>query len=48
MIASALEREESRGVHTRSDYPAADPTWVRPIGVTQPPLAIEPLALTPV
>ncbi len=41
MIASALEREESRGVHTRSDYPLADPSWVRPISLTRPPLAIE-------
>ena len=41
MIASALEREESRGVHTRSDYPDADPAWVRPISLTRPPLAIE-------
>ena len=41
MIASALEREESRGVHTRSDYPLADPNWVRPIALTRPPLPIE-------
>ncbi len=41
MIASALERDESRGVHTRSDYPLADPSWVRPISLTRPPLAIE-------
>jgi succinate dehydrogenase / fumarate reductase flavoprotein subunit len=24
---SALEREESRGGHTRDDFPAADPEW---------------------
>jgi len=41
MIASALAREESRGVHTRSDFPLADPTWVRPIALTRPPLPIE-------
>ena len=41
MIAAALEREESRGVHTRSDFPQADPAWARPITLTRPPLAIE-------
>ncbi len=46
MIASALEREESRGVHTRSDYPQADPAWVRPIALTRPPLASDELALS--
>jgi succinate dehydrogenase / fumarate reductase flavoprotein subunit len=24
---AALEREESRGGHTREDFPALDPTW---------------------
>ncbi len=48
MIASALERDESRGVHTRSDYPAADPGWVRPISVTRPPLAIDTPSLVSV
>ncbi len=28
---SALEREESRGVHFREDYPAEDPRWLRRI-----------------
>ena len=46
MIAAALEREESRGVHTRSDFPQADPAWVRPITLTRPPLDVE-LQLTP-
>ena len=41
MIASAQEREESRGVHSRSDFPAADPAWVRPIALTRPPMAVE-------
>jgi succinate dehydrogenase / fumarate reductase flavoprotein subunit len=26
---SALEREESRGGHTRDDFPAADPEWAK-------------------
>ena len=28
MIRSALERKESRGAHTRSDFPATDPKWL--------------------
>ena len=31
MIAGAAERDESRGVHTRSDYPGADPAWAHHI-----------------
>ena len=31
LIAAAAEREESRGVHTRSDFPQADPAWARHI-----------------
>ncbi len=27
MIAAASERKESRGVHSRSDFPAAEPAW---------------------
>ncbi len=27
LIASAAQREESRGAHTRSDFPATDPRW---------------------
>src|SRR6185312_4088876 len=31
MIDAAARREESRGVHTRSDFPASDPAWARHI-----------------
>ncbi len=31
MIAAAREREESRGVHTRKDFPETDPSWSRHI-----------------
>jgi L-aspartate oxidase len=41
MIASALERQESRGVHTRRDFPATEPAWAHQIAVTRPPLAGE-------
>ncbi len=32
MIEAAKNREESRGVHTRSDFPETDPEWVRHVG----------------
>jgi L-aspartate oxidase len=41
MIASALTREESRGVHTRSDFPEADPAQAHHIILKRPPLASE-------
>jgi len=41
MIAAALEREESRGVHTRRDFPEADPAWAHHIPIRRPPLATE-------
>ena len=41
MIAAALVREESRGVHTRRDFPATNPDWARHIPMTRPPLAAE-------
>ena len=31
MIAAAREREESRGTHTRRDFPQTDPSWARHI-----------------
>jgi len=33
-VECALRREESRGAHYRTDYPAADPTWQRRSFVT--------------
>ncbi len=41
MIAAAADREESRGVHTRSDFPDPDPAWARHIALRRPPLAAE-------
>ncbi len=41
MIASALDREESRGVHTRRDFPATGPAPARHITVVRPPLVGE-------
>jgi L-aspartate oxidase len=36
MIASASAREESRGVHTRTDFPDPDPAWLRHISLRCP------------
>jgi L-aspartate oxidase len=41
MIASAQEREESRGVHTRKDFPATEPKWAHHIALKRPLLASE-------
>lgn len=35
-IAAARERTESRGAHTRTDFPATDPAWARHITFTRP------------
>ena len=40
MIAAASEREESRGVHTRRDFPNPDPAWARHIAIDSPSLEI--------
>ena len=42
MIAGAIAREESRGAHTRRDFPNPDPSFARHISMQCPPLAIEP------
>lgn len=38
MIAAASAREESRGVHTRTDFPATDPAWAHHLALVRPPL----------
>lgn len=40
MIAAASVREESRGVHTRSDFPSTDPAWNHHIPLSRPPIGI--------
>jgi L-aspartate oxidase len=41
MIAAASMRQESRGVHTRRDFPNPDPAWVRHIPLRCPSEEIE-------
>jgi L-aspartate oxidase len=46
MIAAARSREESRGVHTRSDFPDPDPSWNRHLSLRCPAVEVPgPLAL---
>jgi len=47
MIASAAEREESRGVHTRLDFPRTEPDWARHITLVRPPIDGEIAAEAP-
>jgi L-aspartate oxidase len=44
-IAAASAREESRGVHTRSDFPATRPEWARHIVLRPSAVAAEPRRL---
>ena len=46
MIATALEREESRGVHTRRDFPQTDPAWAHHLSLRRPPTVGESESLT--
>ena len=41
MISAAIAREESRGVHTRSDFPDPDPAWCRHLTLCCPTQGIE-------
>jgi L-aspartate oxidase len=41
MISAASSREESRGVHTRSDFPDADPGFNRHLCFCAPQVEIE-------
>jgi L-aspartate oxidase len=38
MLSAAAERKESRGVHSRSDFPAPDPNWQKHIAMVCPPI----------
>ena len=40
MIAAASEREESRGVHTRRDFPEPNPAWAHHISLQRPAFEI--------
>lgn len=35
IVRAAMERRESRGAHYRKDFPAEDPTWLKPVVVSK-------------
>ncbi|MHB1717936.1 MAG: L-aspartate oxidase, partial [Acidimicrobiales bacterium] len=42
LLAAAAARAETRGAHSRSDFPGADPRWVRRIAVRRGSLQVLP------
>ncbi|MCP2030384.1 L-aspartate oxidase [Okibacterium sp. HSC-33S16] len=47
LVAAALARTESRGAHTRTDFPATEPTLAGPIYLTDPASVHRPREVSP-